>query len=139
MNHSRYRSVLEIPRSCVPRRWKERRERTGKKAADIRTYNISGGCYSRWNRDGTLSPRGVLRCPWTVMEEVLHIMQAACGFSMHNEACRRWTKNKALRMRCHPDIVCERGLLFLARLCDRSPWPPGPSRANRRTVRSITR
>ena len=42
---------------------------------------------------------------WTIMEEVLHIMQAACGFSMHNEACRRWTKNKALRMRCHPPIL----------------------------------
>lgn len=29
------------------------------------------------------------------MEEVLHIMQAAYGFSMHNEACRRRTNNKA--------------------------------------------
>lgn len=29
------------------------------------------------------------------MEGVLHIMQAAYGFSMHNEACRRRTNNKA--------------------------------------------
>lgn len=65
------------------------------------------------------------------MEEVLHIMQAAYGFSMHNEACRRWTKNKALRMRCHPDIVCERGLLFLAQLCDRfAALPPTHPLAN---------
>jgi len=29
------------------------------------------------------------------MEEVLHIMQAAYGFSVHNEACRRRTDDKA--------------------------------------------
>src|SRR5436190_10438010 len=42
-------------------------------------------------------PIGVLHSssPRTVMEEVLHIMQAAYGFSMHNEACRRRTNNKA--------------------------------------------
>jgi hypothetical protein len=41
------------------------------------------------------SPAGVLRPSRTVMEELLHIMQAAYGFSMHNEAARRRTDNKA--------------------------------------------
>jgi len=55
---------------------------------------ITYGCYIP---DQTADPPigSVLRPSRTVIEGVLHIMQAAYGFSMHNEACRRRTNNKA--------------------------------------------
>jgi len=82
INRSRTVILLEILVTTI-------RKRKESKAI----YNNARLLYSRLEAAGP--PIAVLRSSRTVMEGVLHIMQAAYRFSMHNEACRRRTNNKA--------------------------------------------